>query len=170
MTLEEALQTALAYENKVYQRYAEAEQQVSDEIGRRVFRVLAAEERQHIEYLESRLAEWQDTGHIVLDVLNTVIPSSGKIANGLKHPAIPPQQTTAKTIELQLLENALRLEQETSAFYQRMVSELDEEGKKLFARFVEIEEGHVAIVQAQIDSVTGLGFWFDMCEFKLEGG
>jgi len=37
-------------------------------------------------------------------------------------------------------------------------------------RFVEIEEGHRAIVQAEIDCVSGLGFWFDTAEFKLEAG
>jgi hypothetical protein len=40
----------------------------------------------------------------------------------------------------------------------------------LFQRFVEIEQGHLAIVQAEIDSVSGLGFWFDMREFDLETG
>ena len=34
---------------------------------------------------------------------------------------------------------------------------------------LEIEEGHVAIVQAELDSLQGMGFWFDMQEFNLEG-
>ena len=50
-----------------------------------------------------------------------------------------------------------------------MVSKLDGDGKTLFERFVEIEEGHQAIVQAEIDCVSGLGFWFDTLEFRLEG-
>ncbi len=31
-----------------------------------------------------------------------------------------------------------------------------------------IEDGHLAIVQAQLDSVQGMGFWFDIAEFRLE--
>jgi hypothetical protein len=33
-----------------------------------------------------------------------------------------------------------------------------------------IEDGHVAIVQAELDSVTQMGFWFDYREFDLEAG
>jgi hypothetical protein len=51
-----------------------------------------------------------------------------------------------------------------------MVGELSGERQRLFARFLEIEEGHVAIVQAEIDAVSGSGFWFDMKEFDLEKG
>jgi len=35
---------------------------------------------------------------------------------------------------------------------------------------VEIEDGHVAIVQAEMDSLTGNGWWFDTFEVQLEGG
>ena len=48
--------------------------------------------------------------------------------------------------------------------------ELPAEAQALFQRFVEIEQGHQAIVRAEIDSVSGLGFWFDMQEFNLEAG
>ena len=51
-----------------------------------------------------------------------------------------------------------------------MVSELPEEGQNLFARFLEIEDGHAAIVQAEMDSVNQRGFWFDVKEFDLEVG
>lgn len=60
------------------------------------------------------------------------------------------------------------METETSDFYRRMVSELPAEARGLFSRFLEIEEGHLAIVQAQIDHVSGTGYWFDVREFDLE--
>ena len=72
-------------------------------------------------------------------------------------------------IELDKLKQAHAVELETSQFYKRMVSEVEGEGKRLFERFMEIEEGHVAIVQAEIDSIQGLGYWFDHQEFNLEG-
>ncbi len=52
------------------------------------------------------------------------------------------------------------------ANYKQMVATLDAEGKSLFERFVEIEEGHLAIVQAEIDMVSGTGYWFDTAEFS----
>ena len=71
--------------------------------------------------------------------------------------------------ELQTLKKALDVELETSNFYKKMVKELPAEGQELFARFVEIEEGHLAIVQAELDYASGTGFWFDFMEFNLEG-
>jgi len=49
-----------------------------------------------------------------------------------------------------------------------MVSELSGVRQKLFARLLEIEEGHVAIVQTEIDAVSRTGLWFDFEEFDLE--
>ena len=49
----------------------------------------------------------------------------------------------------------------------KTAAELDGQGKELFARFVEIEEGHGTIVQAEMDAVNAYGFWFDMPEFRL---
>jgi rubrerythrin len=72
--------------------------------------------------------------------------------------------------EIELLRKALDIEEKTCTFYRRMVAELPAEGKGLFSRFVEIEEGHLAIVQAEIDYLTGSGHWFDYREFSLEGG
>ncbi len=72
--------------------------------------------------------------------------------------------------ELESLRKALQAERETSDFYKKMVATLDAEGKSLFERFVEIEEGHLAIVQAEMDLVTGSGFWFDTGEFRPEAG
>jgi len=51
-----------------------------------------------------------------------------------------------------------------------MVRELPEEGQNLFSRFLEIEDGHAAVVQAEMDSVSHSGFWFDLKEFDLEVG
>jgi hypothetical protein len=46
--------------------------------------------------------------------------------------------------------------------------ELPLEGRKLFERFVEIEQGHQAIVQAEMNAVAGNGYWFDMPEISME--
>lgn len=71
--------------------------------------------------------------------------------------------------EQKILRQALAAELETSAFYRRMVEEVEADGRPLFKRFMEIENGHVAIVEAEIDSVSGLGFWFGHKEFDMDG-
>jgi rubrerythrin len=169
MTLEQAIKTALEFENKVKSAYLEAEQKAKDPVGSKVFGQLAKEEDGHVAYLESRLEEWRKGGQVTVERLDTIVPDRERIKQGVSRLA---KELKGKkgdhAAEVQLLQRALSMEQETSAYYRRMVSELSGEGQKLFARFVEIEEGHVAIVQAELDSVTGLGFWFDMQEFRLE--
>jgi rubrerythrin len=60
------------------------------------------------------------------------------------------------------------MEIETSAFYQKMVTELPTEGRELFARFLEIENNHIKAVQFEIDYISNTGYWFDFKEFDME--
>jgi rubrerythrin len=171
MTIEEAIKTAITYEKKVHGAYADAVKKATDPTASKVFAVMAKEEQGHIAYLESRLAEWQKTGRLTAEKRGTVLPAKEKVEAGVK--ALKKKlkaRPAAATAELGFLHQALALEDETSAVYKRMVAELPPEGQQLFGRFLEIEDGHAAIVQAEINSVTGLGVWFDVMEFDLEAG
>jgi len=167
MTLEEAIKTAINYETKVRDLYKEAADKATDEAGRKVFSILGDEEQGHLDYLASRYKEWKESGHVKIEALGTVIPDKEKIAQGIRTLGQKVEGADYSE-ELDLLKRALQMEKDTGEFYQRMVRELDDEGQRLFERFVEIEEGHYAIVQAQIDALTGMGFWFDSMEFNLE--
>ncbi len=166
MTLEQAIKTALEYENKVRDTYLDAASAATDGAATRVFKALGDEEQGHVDYLNSRLEEWKKTGRVTLEQLDTVVPSRSAIEEGVKrlhgHMTRP-----AIATELEMLSKALRLEIETGEFYRKMVSQLGEDGV-LFARFLEIEEGHLAIVQAEIDYLNNTGYFFDFQEFKME--
>ncbi|OGP85611.1 MAG: hypothetical protein A2Y95_06885, partial [Deltaproteobacteria bacterium RBG_13_65_10] len=163
--LDEAIKTAIEFERKVLKVYQDAGKNAVDPVGRSVFSQLATEEAGHVAYLESRLTEWRKDGHIALEELRTIVPDKGRIAEGRKRLAKPMRGKPASATEVEYLKRALVAEKETSAFYRRMVSELAEERRTLFARFLEIEEGHVAIVEAELDAVSGSGFWFGLKEF-----
>jgi rubrerythrin len=168
MTIEEAIRTGLEYEEQVLKVYSEAAKRFKDPTARKIFTVLANEEDRHVQYLESRMAEWEQNGFVTAAALETTIPSKQAIDASLERL----QQRMAQqdfSAELDMLKKALALEVEATAFFGRMVAELKAEEQKLFARFVEIEKGHEAIVQAEIDALTGLGYWFDYQEFNLEG-
>lgn len=167
MTLEQAINTAIEYEVKVRDAYLDAVRRATDEVGRKVFDVLAREEVHHVEYLGEKLTEWKQTGRVSPEGLQTAVPSPGAIQEAVAKMEAPLEKED-RGEELEMLRKALALEEETSAFYRRMVGELPVEHRPVFARFVEIEEGHRAIVQAEIDSLMGTGFWFDMAEFNLE--
>ncbi|MBW2455080.1 MAG: hypothetical protein JRI68_11245 [Deltaproteobacteria bacterium] len=169
MDLEQAIKTAIEYEEKVVKTYDVAQSKATNEVGKRVFGFLADEERRHVEYLESRLAQWQKEGKLVVEKLDTVVPAKTTIDESLKNlESTLEEKQDPSPEEIDLLQQALQAERETSDFYKRMVEELDGDGQRLFERFVEIEEGHVAIVDAEIAALSGLGFWFDMAEFNLE--
>ncbi|MFH1812215.1 MAG: ferritin family protein [Pseudomonadota bacterium] len=169
MTLEEAIKTAINYETKVRGVYQEAVDKATDDKGRKVFTVLRDEEQGHLDYLAERHAEWKKSGHVTAAKLGTVIPSKQKIAEGIKN-AKKNVAAPDYAVELDMLKKALALELETGNFYKKMVAQLDAEGQAMFRRFVEIEDGHYAIVQAQMDAISGNGFWFDSMEFNLEMG
>lgn len=169
MTIEEAIKTGIEYELEVRHVYSEAAKKFKDPVARKIFTVLADEEDRHVMYLESRLEEWQKTGAVTAEALETAIPSKEAIDAALAR-LTRRMAEQDYGVELEMLKKALHLEVDATAFFQRMVAELKDEERKLFARFVEIEQGHEAIVQAEIDALTGLGFWFDYAEFRLENG
>ncbi len=169
MNLENAIQMALKYEGGVHRIYLEAMKKTSDNSAKRIFEQLCREERSHLAYLRERLDEWHKEGKIHVKKLGTSIPARAVIEKSLKDlgKTVKPKPTR-RLLELKLLRQALAAEVKTSTFFKKMVQTLDAEGQKMFQRFVEIEEGHEAIVQAEIDSMTNLGFWFDTPEFRLE--
>jgi rubrerythrin len=167
MTIDEAIKAALQCEGRVVAVYRDAVNRCQDPIGKRIFKALNEDEISHVYFLEEKLDELREMGHIQSKTLPTVVPSYEKIEAAIKAFRAEAATPIAET-ELKLLRRALAIEVETSELYQRIVRELPAEERGLFERFVEIEEGHKAIVQAEIDSISGSGFWFDVPEFRLE--
>lgn len=168
MDLQEALKISLDSEKKVRDHYASGAEAIKDALGRKVFETLAKEEQGHVAYLESRLEEWTKTGRVTDATLESILPSQRLVDEAKSRLEQTSERRVADKKELQLLKIALQMETETSAFYEKLVSELPVEDQRLFEKFLEIEQGHVSIVQAQLDSVQGLGYWFDVQEFALE--
>ncbi len=167
MTLEEAIRTAIEYETKIRKVYREAEAAVDDEAGKRIFEALGNDEQQHIDYLQHRLEQLQNTGKIDPAKLESAIPSR-EIVN---REAAKVKSLVAKDfhgVRQQMLSKALKVEIETSDFYQKMVDELPAEGKALFARFLEIENNHINAVRFELDYMSKTGYWFDFKEFDME--
>jgi rubrerythrin len=169
MDLQEALSCALEVEQKVRDHYGDCAVKIQAPLGRKVFEALAREEQGHVEYLQSCLAQWQATGAIAAAALPSVLPApawireaGGKVADS----ALAPGGSTGRAHqpELFFLEEALELERMTNAFYQDLVDKLDPEHRVLFFGFLDIEDGHLALVQAEIDALEGHGHWFDFTD------
>ncbi len=167
MTPEEAIQTAITYETRIRDLYHDAAASTQDPKGVRVFGLLAEDEQRHLDYLNHKLAQWRDSGSIRIDDLASVVPSAKAVREGMASL----KQTMSRedrTDEKRMLAKALEVEVETSRFYEKMVDEMEDDTRTMFARFLEIENEHVEIVQAELDYVSRTGYWFDIKEFDME--
>jgi rubrerythrin len=167
MALEEAIKTAIQYETKIRDVYRAAAQKVSEPAGKSFLETMADDEQRHLDYLMDRLEHWKKTGKLTLPRLETVIPSDESIAKQMgKFKAEISKK--ARGDQKRILSKALKIEIETSEFYKEMVSKMTGQSQALFARFLVIENRHIAAVQMQLDYATKTGYWFDMKEFDME--
>jgi len=167
MTLEEAIKTAIEYEIRIRDIYLEATAAIDDEVGQRIFETLGNDEQHHIDYLQHQLEQFQITGTIDPQKLESAIPSQ-EIVN---READKVKSMLAKDflgIKQQMLSKALKVEVETSDYYQKLVNELPADGRALFERFLEIENNHIRAVQFELDYLGKTGYWFDFKEFDME--
>ena len=169
MQIEEAIKTAIEYEIRIREHYVESQAAATDPVARRVFGLMAGEEDNHVKHLEKKLKEWKENKKLSVDDLETKLPSLDWIEKEIGKLASGEVKGTA-TVELGARETAAAIESETGRFYADLVEKLPDEGKSFFKRFVEIESGHLALVNAEIGAIKGSGFWFDIPEFDVETG
>ncbi len=167
MKLEEAIKTALNYENRIRNLYEDAARNTTDPVAGKIFRLLAEDEQNHIAYLENRLNQWQKTGEFTVEELDSVLPPTEAIRRELAELKERMAQDDRKD-EKQMMSKALQVEVETSRFYETMVDQLSGDGRRMFARFLQIENEHIDIVQAELDYLSHTGYWFDIKEFDME--
>jgi rubrerythrin len=169
MQIEEAIKTAIEYEIRIREHYVESRAEATDPVARRIFGLMAQEENDHVKYLEKKLAQRKGGEKLSAEDLGTVLPSLEWIDKEVGKLASADVKRTA-VADLAALETAYEIESETMKFYAELVEKLPDEGKSFFSRFLEIESGHLALVNAEIGALKGSGFWFDIPEFNIEAG
>ena len=167
MIMEDAIKAAIDYETRIRDIYRDAADRISDPAGKRILQMLGDDEQHHVEYLMDRLELWEKTGKLSDKKLESTIPSVDTIQRGMEKVSAH-MSLKARRGEIEILSKALKAEVETSNFYERMVNEMQAEGQRMFARFLEIEENHIAAVQFELDYLTKSGYWFDFKEFDME--
>ncbi len=168
MNVEEAIVTALNYETKVRDHYLQAAKESQEPKGRHFFESLAKEEQGHVDYLESRLKTWRAEKRLDTSPVPTTLPSPEWLSKGVSVLEVSAQKRDYQD-DYRRLFTALKLEDEVSDFYKRLVETLDNpDGRTMFSRFLDIEDGHTAIVQLEVDVLTRTGYFFDFQEFNLE--
>ncbi|HET8538994.1 MAG TPA: ferritin family protein [Anaeromyxobacter sp.] len=168
MNLQEAIVVAIDFEKKVRDHYLRGAKDIPEPMGRKVFATLGKEEQGHVEYLEHCLAEWKKSGKVPNVPLKTILPKGARWIDAERSKLAGKGKRVASKTELEALKVALQHEKDADTFYHKLVRELPAQDRPLFDKFLGIEDGHLALVQAQLDSVQGMGFWFDVAEFRLE--
>ena len=167
MKLEAAIQSALEFENRIRDLYIEAVARTDEPAGKKIFQTLADDEQRHVDYLESRLDEWQKRGKISNEILASVVPDKAAIR---KEAAALQSKISedARGLKQQMLSKALAMEIETSRFYKEMVDQVASDHRAMFTRFLEIEDNHIEAVQFELDHLSNTGFWYGFEEFDME--
>lgn len=159
--------TALKFEEKIRDLYYLAVDTIDDARGKAIFKSLGDDEQSHVDFLHYSLEQLRANKTIDAQKLQTAIPAMDLInANIEKMKADIPQQMLGniKTV----LNNALKLEKETSEFYRNAREEAEGPIKEILTTFLEIEERHVDVVQIEIDHASSSGMWFNFMEMDLE--
>ncbi len=169
MNIKDAIKAAIVYEKKVCDVYEKALRELNDKTSSQLLKAIFKDEQYHVMYLKEKLNQFKKEGMIIQDELKSTIPSKKDIEKEI-------HKLRSKMAEHDLgdknkvLSKILRVEIETSKFYRDMVDTLPEEDKKLFARFLDIEDAHITLVQAELDHYGNTGFWFDNKEIDMEAG
>ena len=167
MDAAEAFATALEYETRIRDLYISAVDIVDDETGKKIFKALSDDEQSHMDFLEKTLSDLKKTGEVNIAGLEAALPPREAIENAVREMTQKIPEQILGDVK-RLLSSALKLEVETSDFYRGVMEQTQGNIKEIFKKFLDIEEGHVAAVQAELDFATGNGFWFNFMEIDME--
>ena len=159
--------TALEYEEKIRDLYLEAAGKIDDERGKGIFTGLAEDEQSHVDFLNYSLEQLRADSAIDVNRLQTAIPARKLIDKNIEKmkAEIPVRMLgDIKTV----LNSALKLEKETSAFYKDSRDKSEGPIREILNKFYEIEERHVDVVQIEMDHAMQNGMWFNFMEMDLE--
>ncbi len=161
------LKTAIEIEDNGILTFLTYARQTKDVTGKNMFIRLAMDEHEHRRILEKQLNQlmegksWQ----------TVQIPKAEveKVAPKIREKQ---QRTRGESglQEVDALNTALDLERKAAKYFKEQAAVVDEpEARELFLRLAEWEEAHFDIIQAELDSIQGTGFWFGIPEFQMDG-
>jgi len=163
----EALQVALDTEKKGYLFYKVAAKSSKDPKGQEVFEQLACDEIEHMGVIATVFKSL--TNNEPWTTYEEAVQKYGETPKEkIIFPDVP-EEAQENFDDLKALEEALEFEKKAVQFYSKQAQEADgEKAKAFYQSLIEIEEGHVLIIQAELDSLMGAGIWLGFQEISLE--
>ena len=163
----EALKLAIERERGANKFYRKAADMTQDPDGKRTFKWLAKEELRHLAKLRQQLRSvldnnrWLEWRRATAPLERTEFPPLSEAVGMAKVGAG----------ERDALRQAIESEREAIAFYQEAEdSTPDLQGKTMFKALAREEEGHLALLEEELEWITKSGKYFTLHRFTLRGG
>ncbi|MBT3178122.1 MAG: rubrerythrin [Desulfobacula sp.] len=169
MNSEKIFIEALQYEIKIRDLYVSAQDIVDDERGKKIFNALAVDEQSHVDFIEYSLEILKARGQIDITKLETCIPSKEKFEDEIEKMRKKIPERILGDVK-RVLNAALKLEIETSRFYEDACEKTQGPIKEIFNKLLEIEKRHEDVVQIELDHASNNGYWFNFMEIDMEHG
>lgn len=163
----DALNKAIHSEKAALETYLRFARQTKVVSGKDMFIRLSEDELGHREILEKELHNlqagkpWARPSFKPSDI-EELLPKIGDAQ-------AKAQTEHGSSDDLTALNVALDMEKKAIAFYRREAEKTaDATARRMYARLAEMEEAHYNLVQAELDNIKDIGFWFGIQEFTLE--
>ena len=163
----EALKLAIERERGANKFYRKAADMTEDSNGKRTFKWLAKEESRHLAKLRQQLKsvldnnKWLEWRRTTAPIERTEFPPLSEAVGTVKVGAV----------EQDALRQAIESEREAIAFYKEAEdSTPDLHGKNMFRALAREEEGHLALLEEELEWVTKSRKYFTLHRFTLRSG
>lgn len=163
----EAIKTAIQLEKDGRAFFEQAAKETQNELGKKMFRKLAGDEIRHLKTFK-RMFETLTDPQTWRELLKEGSPHERMPFFAEKAQNRKPAEKGAG--ELNALQQALEVERKAITFFREVSQQAaDSPASRIFQIIAKEEESHYDLIQAQIDSVTHAGYWFDIGEFQMDG-
>lgn len=158
--VKDAIKTAIQMEKDGYSFYQKASAQTSSDMGRTVFKSLAADELLHLEVFQKLFDEkvgkdeWYDlvnTSKKYVDI--PIFPKDLEKVEG----------ANPDTSEIDALYIAMDSEQRAIEYYTKIRENIsDDEVNKIIDEIINQEKNHYNILEGEFHHINSTGYWFEL--------
>ena len=158
--VKDAIKTAIQMEKDGYSFYEKAAAETSSEMGRTIFKSLAADELLHLEVFKKLFdekigkQEWYDlvsTSNKYVDI--PIFPRNLKKVAG----------ANPDTNEIDALRIAMDSEQKSIDYYTKIKEKIvDKELIKIIDEIIIQEKSHYTVLEGEFNHINSTGYWFEL--------
>ena len=148
--------------------FEHAAETTTNKLGKKMFQKLARDEVEHLNTFSHLFTsmlggeDWKDIvakkekgKSLIIEELKERMNQKGKEENAS---------------DLEAIRIGMELERKAIDFFENSAKQAsDPKAAEIFGKISSEEEGHYDLLQAQYDSVTNSGYWFDIAEFRMDG-